>query len=103
MDVTLEELIERVRALKSFEAVTLAKKVENNWNEGIAPNKSEIKKLQQFLNVDGPCERLTDNGYCNGWLRRNVELFDIPINPPYNCPFTEKKDWTSCYGYRKIK
>ncbi len=102
-DVDLLTLLERVRAIRSFDAVTLVKKVENNWNEGITPSKSELKKLQNFLIVTGPCERLTENGLCAGWLRKNTELFDVPIQAPYTCPFNEKQEWSTCYGYRKIK
>jgi hypothetical protein len=102
-DVDLLTLLERVRSIRSFDAVTLVKKIQQNWDEGITPSRSELRKLHEFIKVDGPCERLTESGQCNGWLRKNVELFDIPINAPYTCPFNEKQNWNECYGFRKIK
>lgn len=104
-DLTLEELLDKVIALKNFEATALARKVYRGWQDGVIPSRSELDKLAKYLQVDGPCRRLSDEGLCQGWLRKNAESVNFPVYPPYACPFAAANDkpaqWRECPGYRE--
>lgn len=103
-DMSLEELVEKIYELKDVEATIFARKILQDWHEGVIPNRQSINMLMKYLEVDTPCARLNE-GFCSGWLKRHTTEFDFPINPPYLCPFVGTNDtdgkYRSCPGYRK--
>lgn len=104
-DMSLEDLVEKVYELKDVESTILARRVLQDWQEGVIPSRRSINTLMKYLEVDTVCSRLGDGGICMGWLKRHTTEFDFPINPPYVCPFlgtTETNGkYKNCPGYRK--
>jgi hypothetical protein len=104
-ELSLEELVEKIYELKDVESTILARKILQDWHEGVIPSRTSINALMKFLEVDTVCARLGDDGLCLGWLKRHLTEFDFPVNPPYRCPFVGTTEtngkYRSCPGYRK--
>lgn len=105
MDLSLEDIIEKIYELKDVEATILARKVLQDWQQGVIPSRKTINILLKYLETDTPCARLSEDGICMGWLKRNQSQLDFAVNPPYFCPFSDidgkKPNYRQCPGYRK--
>lgn len=95
----LDELIERVGALKSPEAQAYAHRLEKSWALGVCPSPREIKRLSSFLNVPGPCGRLDIEGRCERWLQKYGPENGVKAEEPFLCPFGSGEKWGACPGY----
>jgi hypothetical protein len=104
-DVTLQDLAEQIYALGNPEATVLMRRVLQDLSQGVTPSRKSINILIKLLEEDTPCSRLTDDGLCNGWLRKNTDQFNFPIVQPYQCPFVEQQNkkakFGDCPGYRR--
>lgn len=104
---TFEDLLRQLIELKTPDAIQLAKKLQTSWAEGVIPSRGQLNRITKLLRVDGPCERLLNDGMCNGWLKKHGVSLGIIQGPPYKCPFVKdeprKCNWRDCDGYREFQ
>jgi hypothetical protein len=104
-DIDLKDLAEQIYELRNIDATNLMRKVLRDWEDRVVPSRKAMNILLKYLEVDSPCIRLTEDGLCAGWLRKNQSQLDFLVEPPYFCPFVEKDNkpakYSSCPGYRK--
>lgn len=105
MDLSLEDIVEKIYELKDVEATIFARRVLQDWKQGVIPSRKTINALLKYLETDTPCSRLSEDGVCMGWLKRHQSELDFAVNPPYFCPFSDntgkEPKYRQCPGYRK--
>lgn len=103
-DTPIREMIEIAYASKNRDAQIIARRIESNLNQGVTPSPKALKMLNSHFNVLNACNRLLDDGRCDGWLRKHAAEEGIPTRIPYICPFASSEKQASkfseCPGYK---